>query len=69
MQTIIIYVFTFLQLNVFHWHIVDTHSFPVELTSTDHLALMAQYGAYDDQSIYTKDDIKEIIDHANYRGE
>jgi hypothetical protein len=30
--------------------------------------LMSQYGAYDSSKIYTQDDIKDIVTHANYRG-
>ena len=55
------------QLNVFHWHIVDSHSFPVEL-KTPELVQMTQYGAYDDQSIYMQDQIRDFVAYANYRG-
>ena len=55
------------KLNVLHWHIVDTHSFPIELKGPK-VAQMTQYGAYDPQSIYTQKDIKDIVTYANYRG-
>ena len=55
-------------MNVLHWHITDTNTFPIELFSQE-VELMAQYGAYDDLKVYTIDDIKEIVDHSNYRGE
>ena len=56
-----------LQLNVFHWHIVDTHSFPVEL-ETAPLNLMAQYGAYDAGKVYKKSEIKDLVRYAMKRG-
>ena len=55
------------KLNVFHWHIVDTHSFPVELKG-EKVAQMTKYGAYDTESIYTQKEIKDIVVYANYRG-
>ena len=55
------------QLNVLHWHIVDTHSFPVEFKQ-DPINLMATYGAYDPTKIYSQDTIREIVRHANFRG-
>ncbi len=55
------------QMNVFHWHIVDSHSFPVELTG-EKTKLMAQYGAYDAASIYSQQEIRDLVEYANYRG-
>ncbi|TRY67678.1 hypothetical protein TCAL_02945 [Tigriopus californicus] len=55
------------KLNVFHWHIVDTHSFPVELKASP-VDQLTQYGAYNARSIYTQDQIKDIVEYANYRG-
>ncbi len=54
-------------MNVLHWHMVDTHSFPIELRGSS-TAQMTQYGAYDAASIYTQEDIREIVAHATYRG-
>ena len=56
------------QLNVFHWHIVDTQSFPVEL-SDEPTTLMSQYGAYGPAQIYTRDDIVDIVQYANLKGD
>jgi hexosaminidase len=56
-----------LQLNVFHWHIVDTHSFPLEFKQ-DPINKMSQYGAYDGTKIYTQNIIKDIVKHATFRG-
>lgn len=52
---------------MFHWHIVDTHSFPVELMD-DPINQMTQYGAYGPDSIYTQQDIRDIVAYANKRG-
>ena len=56
------------QLNVFHWHIVDTQSFPVEL-SDDPTLLMSQYGAYGPRQIYSREDIVDIVNYANLKGD
>ncbi len=54
-------------MNVLHWHMVDTQSFPIELVGPL-TSQMAQYGAYDAASIYTQDDMRDIVQHANIRG-
>ena len=56
------------QLNVFHWHIVDTQSFPVELSDEPTL-LMSQYGAYGPKQIYSREDIVDIVNYANLKGD
>ena len=55
------------KLNVFHWHIVDTQSFPFEVKG-QMVSQMNQYGAYAEGYIYTQAEIRDIIAHANYRG-
>merc|ERR1712117_868373 len=55
------------KLNVLHWHIVDAHSFPIELMQ-DPINMMANYGAFDPSKIYSQDTIREIVQHANFRG-
>ncbi len=54
-------------MNVFHWHMTDTHSFPIELDG-ELTSDMTQYGAYDENSIYTKQDMADILQYANDRG-
>lgn len=52
------------KLNVFHWHIVDDHSFPY--TSIKYPELTQ--GAFHDSMVYTQQDIAKIIDYASQRG-
>ena len=52
---------------MFHWHIVDTHAYPVE-QKQDPINLMAKYGSYSSDKIYTQEEIKSIVKYASYRG-
>ncbi|KAG6598926.1 Beta-hexosaminidase 3, partial [Cucurbita argyrosperma subsp. sororia] len=52
------------KLNVLHWHIVDTQSFPLEIPSFPKLWL----GAYSKQERYTIADATEIVRYAQRRG-
>ena len=56
-----------LKLNVFHWHITDTHSLPIEF-ETSPLDQMAQYGAYEGNKVYKKAEIKDFVEYAMKRG-
>lgn len=53
------------KLNVFHWHITDSQSFPLMF---DSLPEFAQIGAYHPAKIYTISDVKEIVEYAKIRG-
>ncbi|XP_052892660.1 beta-hexosaminidase subunit beta-like [Anopheles moucheti] len=53
------------KLNVFHWHIVDDHSFPYESRIFPELS---QQGAYHPSMVYTQADIAMIIEEATLRG-
>ena len=52
------------KLNVFHWHIVDDHSFPY--TSIKYPEMTK--GAFHDSMVYSQQDIAKIIDYASQRG-
>ncbi|XP_024030372.1 beta-hexosaminidase 3 [Morus notabilis] len=55
---------TYAKLNVLHWHIVDSQSFPLEIPSFPKL----WNGAYSDSERYTVADAKEIVSYAQRRG-
>ncbi|KAL2491423.1 Beta-hexosaminidase 2 [Abeliophyllum distichum] len=47
------------KLNVFHWHITDSHSFPIVLPSEPELA---GKGAYGESMRYTVADVKNVVE-------
>ncbi|KQK15569.2 hypothetical protein BRADI_1g23740v3 [Brachypodium distachyon] len=53
------------KMNVFHWHITDSQSFPIELPSEPALA---EKGAYGDDMRYTVEDVTRIVEFAMSRG-
>lgn len=53
------------KMNVFHWHISDSHSFPLHLKSVPELA---QYGAYSPAKTYSADDVRHLVEYARIRG-
>lgn len=53
------------KLNIFHWHITDSHSFPLVIKSHPDLV---EYGAYQPKKIYTAEDVKDVVDYARIRG-
>lgn len=53
------------KMNVFHWHITDSQSFPME---TKRLPQMYFYGAFSEDKVYRKHDIDAIVKYAKYRG-
>ena len=63
------YVLFLLQLNVLHWHITDTQSFPIKLEKfPETTGKMAQFGAYGPNHIYTVDQVKDLVQYATERG-
>eukprot|EP00041_Stephanoeca_diplocostata_P028623 m.823749 g.823749 ORF g.823749 m.823749 type:complete len:619 (-) comp23404_c0_seq1:2097-3953(-) len=52
------------KINVLHWHMVDSQSFPME--SKTHPKLWN--GAYSEVEKYTQDDIASIVEYARLRG-
>jgi hypothetical protein len=53
------------KMTVFHWHITDSQSFPIELTSERELT---EKGAYGEDMRYTVEDVKRIVEFAMSRG-
>ncbi|KAG0721718.1 Chitooligosaccharidolytic beta-N-acetylglucosaminidase [Chionoecetes opilio] len=53
------------KLNTLHWHITDTHSFPLVLES---LPNMAAYGAYSSRQVYTFKQVVDLKEYARVRG-
>lgn len=53
------------KLNVFHWHIVDDHSFPYESITYPELS---EAGAYNKFMTYSQYDVRTIIEYARLRG-
>ncbi|KAL1406042.1 Glucosamine-6-phosphate isomerase (Glucosamine-6-phosphate deaminase) (GNPDA) (GlcN6P deaminase) [Vanrija albida] len=52
------------KLNVFHWHITDSNSWPLDLFE---FPLLAQKGAYRGR-VYSEDDVRDIVQYAGERG-
>jgi hexosaminidase len=53
-----------LKLNVFHWHIADSQSFPFQSKNAPLLGL----GAFSPHAVYTRQDIRNIVSYAFSRG-
>ncbi|KAI8878124.1 glycoside hydrolase family 20 protein [Backusella circina FSU 941] len=56
------------KMNVFHWHITDSQSFPLKLKNTPELALQGAYKLHQKRLLYTTRDVNHIIQYANNRG-
>lgn len=53
------------KLNVFHWHITDSHSFPLVVPSEPELA---GKGAYGNEMMYSPADVQEIVEYGLEHG-
>ncbi|PFH54030.1 glycoside hydrolase family 20 protein [Amanita thiersii Skay4041] len=53
------------KLNTFHWHVVDSQSFPLIVPGFEEIS---QKGAYSSAQIYSPDDVKHIVNYAAQRG-
>lgn len=49
------------KLSVFHWHITDSQSWPLDLSDYPELA---EKGAYSKSRKYTEDDITSLVQYA-----
>lgn len=56
---------SYTKMNTLHWHITDTHSFPIEIKSVPN---MQKYGAYSHKKVYTHKDVRTIVEHGKLRG-
>ncbi|ORC88895.1 beta-hexosaminidase subunit beta [Trypanosoma theileri] len=56
---------TYAKFNVFHWHITDAHSFPMESKKYPQLA---EHGAFSPAERFSIEDMKEVRDYAMERG-
>ncbi|XP_038206430.1 chitooligosaccharidolytic beta-N-acetylglucosaminidase [Zerene cesonia] len=53
------------KMNVFHWHVTDSHSFPLE---SARVPQFTRYGAYSAYEIYSTEEVRELISYAQIRG-
>lgn len=53
------------KMNTLHWHITDTHSFPIEIPSVPELH---KWGAYTPERVYRHEDVKKIVNHGLIHG-
>eukprot|EP01083_Nonionella_stella_P097254 273351_1 len=62
---------SFAKFNVFHWHMVDDHSWPFPIVGQNdgfNLSDLYEKGSWSKQERYSAHDIKDIIRYANVRG-
>jgi len=52
------------KLNVLHWHVVDSQSFPFESVANP----LLWNGAYSDVEKFTQDEIRSVVQYGKYRG-
>ncbi|KAI4466946.1 beta-hexosaminidase [Holotrichia oblita] len=53
------------KLNVFHWHVSDSQSFPLEIPSVPQMHL---YGAYQTDMVYTAQEVAELVEYSRLKG-
>lgn len=53
-----------LKLNVLHWHILDSESFPIK---SEKFPQLSGKGAYSSMAVYSLDDLREIVAYARER--
>jgi len=52
---------SWVKINHFHWHVVDSQSFPLVVPGFEELA---QKGAYSAEKVYTPMDVEDIVSYA-----
>ncbi|KAI5118086.1 hypothetical protein M0805_007736 [Coniferiporia weirii] len=56
---------SWVKINTFHWHVTDSQSFPLEVPGFTELSTA---GAYSASSVYTAEDVADIVAYAGERG-
>jgi len=52
---------SWVKVNMFHWHIVDSQSFPLQIPG---FLEISEKGAYSATSVYTPKDVETIVSYA-----
>lgn len=53
------------KLNVLHWHITDSQSFPLV---SSRMPNMTKYGAYSNEQVYSQEAVEDLMQYALIRG-
>lgn len=53
------------KMNVFHWHLTDSKSFPF---ASEVFPKFAVFGSYSAKETYSPEDVKQVVDYAETRG-
>ena len=56
---------SFVKMSMFHWHVVDSQSFPLVV---DEFPELAETGAYAADKVYSPDDVQDVVQYANQVG-
>ena len=52
---------SYVKLNQFHWHVVDSLSFPLQVPG---FMSISEKGAYSSSEVYTPSDVSDIVTYA-----
>ncbi|VDC07079.1 unnamed protein product [Peniophora sp. CBMAI 1063] len=56
---------SWVKLSIFHWHISDAQSFPLQMPGYEELSVQ---GAYSASQVYTREDLQDLVTYAGERG-